>query len=241
VSDPVGSERVVVITGAAGGLGASLTNVFASGGWRVAAGWHRAVIQTANERIFPIALDVSDSAKVEAAVAQILERWQRIDVLINNAGITSDNLLATLPEADWTESVNINLTGAFRCSRAVSMAMLRRREGHIINISSFSARAGHAGQAHYAAAKAGLIGLTQSLAKEIGKKNVRVNAVLPGLLPTAMTAALSEERRGAMAIENVLGRSNTLDEVSRFIAFLADTRNISGQVFQLDSRVPPWT
>jgi 3-oxoacyl-[acyl-carrier protein] reductase len=119
--------------------------------------------------------------------------------------------------------------------------MLKQRDGHIINISSFSARCGPAGQANYAAAKAGLIGLTTSLAREAGSRNIRVNAVLPGVLPTPMTAGLSEARLRELAAANGLGRLNSAAEVARFIAFLATTQNISGQLFQLDSRIGRWT
>ena len=119
--------------------------------------------------------------------------------------------------------------------------MLRQRHGHIINVSSYSGRVGARGQTNYAAAKAGLLGLTQSLAREVGSRNVRVNAVLPGVLPTAMTAALGPETQAAFAAANALGRINSIAEVARFIVFLATLENVSGQLFQLDSRIARWT
>jgi 3-oxoacyl-[acyl-carrier protein] reductase len=119
--------------------------------------------------------------------------------------------------------------------------MLRQRDGHIINIASFAGRAGAGGQSNYAAAKAGLLGLTQSLAREVGSCNVRVNAVLPGVLPTPMTARLTPGQWAALTGANVLGRINSLSEVARFLVFLAGMKNVSGQVFQLDSRIAPWT
>jgi 3-oxoacyl-[acyl-carrier protein] reductase len=119
--------------------------------------------------------------------------------------------------------------------------MIRARDGHIINISSWSGRGGAAGQADYAAAKAGLLGLTAAQAREVGPRNVRVNAVLPGVLPTPMTNRLSREQREAFARANTLGRLNDPEEVARFVAFLAAMRNVSGQLFQLDSRIGPWT
>ena len=119
--------------------------------------------------------------------------------------------------------------------------MLRQRGGHIINIGSFSGRAGQRGQANYAAAKAGLIGLTESLAKEVGSRNLRVNAILPGVLPTPMTAKLSETQLADYVAANALGRINSLSEVAEFIVFLATMQNVSGQVFQLDSRIARWT
>jgi 3-oxoacyl-[acyl-carrier protein] reductase len=118
---------------------------------------------------------------------------------------------------------------------------MRQRDGHIINISSHAGKGGARGQSNYAAAKAGLLGLTQSLARELGSRNVRANAVLPGVLPTRMTAKLSADQMEGFAAANALGRINSLDEVARFIVFLTGTQNISGQVFQLDSRIAPWT
>ena len=137
--------------------------------------------------------------------------------------------------------LDVNLRGAFLCARAVARPMIRQRDGHIINLSSLAARRGPAGQSSYAAAKAGLVGLTQSLAKELGSRNVRVNAIFPGMMPTNMTAKMSAEQLAAFAHANALGRINSPDEVARFIVFLATTQNISGQVFALDSRIAPWT
>jgi 3-oxoacyl-[acyl-carrier protein] reductase len=135
----------------------------------------------------------------------------------------------------------VHLKGAFLCSQAVLRPMLKQRDGHILNVASFSARTGNRGQANYAAAKAGLLGLTTSLAKEVGSRNVRVNAILPGVLPTPMTASLTPEQLETFATANALGRLNDPAEVARFAAFLAGTQNISGQVFQLDSRIARWT
>jgi len=161
--------------------------------------------------------------------------------LINNAGIVRDAGLWEMADDDWDRVLDVNLKGAFLCVQEVSKVMIRQRAGHIINISSFSGRTGQRGQANYAAAKAGLFGLTASLARELGSRNVRVNAILPGVLPTKMTANLTESEIDQFAAANALGRINSLDEVARFIAFLAGTQNISGQLFQLDSRIAPWT
>jgi 3-oxoacyl-[acyl-carrier protein] reductase len=137
--------------------------------------------------------------------------------------------------------LDVNLKGAFLCSQAVSRPMASARSGHILNIASWAARHGTRGQANYAAAKAGLIGLTHSLARELGTRDVRVNAVLPGVLPTAMTAKLTPEQLADLSSTNVLGRTGTLEEAARFIVFLAGTQHVSGQVFQLDSRIAAWT
>ena len=186
-------------------------------------------------------MDVTCRESVNSAVATGLEKFQRIDVLINNAGLVADALLPQLSDDEWERVLDVNLRGAFLCSQAVTRQMIRQRDGHIINLSSQAVRLALRGRSNYAAAKAGLIGLTQSLAKELGSRNVRVNAIFPGLMPTKMTATLTTEQLDAFASANALGRINSVEEVARFIAFLATTQNISGQVFTLDSRIAPWS
>ena len=239
------SERkVVLITGASGGLGAGLVNAFTEADWQaVAARRSRSAERTGQAGspfIHELTMDVTRHNEVERAFAEVVERFGRLDVLINNAGVTADAPLSQLSEEAWDRALDVNLRGAFLCSKAAARQMIRQRDGHIINISSHAARRGPRGQANYAAAKAGLVGLTQSLAKELGSRNVRVNAIFPGVMPTRMTAALSEEQRIEFAKANALGRINSVEEVARFIVFLASTQNISGQVFQLDSRIAPW-
>lgn len=233
--------RVALITGAAGGLGQGLVAEFAAQGWRVGAACHRSEGHGETDRIWPVQLDVTDGSQARQVVKQLMARWGRIDALINNAGLTADNPLWQMSDEDWDRVLEVNLKGAFLCSQAVLRPMLARHDGHIINIASFAARQGSRGQANYAAAKAGLIGLTESLAKEVGSRNIRVNAVLPGVLPTPMTAKLAEPQLNEFASANALGRLNTVAEVARFIAFLATTRNVSGQLFTLDSRIGRWT
>lgn len=186
-------------------------------------------------------MNVIDPDQVAAGVERVRSRWGRMDVLINNAGITSHLPLWQIPEAEWDAVVDVSLKGSMLCARAVLPIMEQQRDGHILNISSFTALTGARGQANYVAAKAGLIGLTQSLARETGASNVRVNAVLPGVLPTPMTETLNEDRVRQLAEQNVLRRLNDLAEVGRFVVFLAGMQNISGQVFQLDSRIARWT
>jgi 3-oxoacyl-[acyl-carrier protein] reductase len=234
--------KVALVTGAGGGLGSGLVGEFAAQGWRVVAAGHRAPPDlTETELIWPVAMDVTDADQVEAVVKGVLERWGRIDLLINNAGITADGLSWQITEDEWERVLAVNLKGAFLCARAVIRPMLKQREGQIINISSLSGRQGQRGQANYAASKAGLLGLTEALAKEAGTRNVRVNAILPGVLPTPMTAGLGEKVLEEYARANTLGRLNTIAEVARFTVFLAGMKNVSGQVFQLDSRVARWT
>jgi len=234
-------SRVVLITGAGGGLGEVLVPEFSREQWRVAAGFHRDPPKPANEATLNFQLDVTSASSVAAGVEHVLAKFGRIDALINNAGIVKDAGLWEMADDDWNRVLDVNLKGAFLCAREVSRAMIRQRAGHIINISSFSGRTGQRGQANYAAAKAGLFGLTTSLARELGSRNVRVNAILPGVLPTKMTTGLSADELGRFAAANALGRINSLEEVARFTVFLAGTQNISGQLFQLDSRIAPWT
>ena len=240
MNHPQNHHRVALVTGAAGGLGRALVAQFLSAGWQVAAGQHRHTAHEATDSLLPLHLDVTDPDQVHESVDTILSKWKRIDVLINNAGMTADGPVARLSLEDWQRVLDVNLKGAFLCSQTVLRAMFRQRRGHIINLSSFAARNGHLGQPNYVAAKAGLVGLTQSLAREAGSRNVRVNAIFPGVLDTPMTAGLSDEQRSRIADANVLNRSTTLDEVSAFILHLAGMEHVSGQVFQLDSRIGRW-
>jgi 3-oxoacyl-[acyl-carrier protein] reductase len=233
------APRVVLVTGAAGGLGGALIAEFARQGWRVAAGWHQEPPAQLPPEVQPVPLDVTRRADAVAAVDAILDRWGRLDGLVNNAGVAADALVAQLSLEDWERVLDVNLKGAFLCSQAALKPMLRQRDGHILNIVSFGGRVGRAGQANYAASKAGLVGLTQSLAREVGARNIRVNAVSPGFLRTRLVGSLTEEELARHSAANTLGRLNDFEEVARFIVFLAGTRNVSGQIFQLDSRIAP--
>lgn len=210
---------VVVITGGQGGLGSALADAFASAGW--------AVYSPGRAE-----LDVTSSESVNA----YFESIGAVDVLVNNAGITRDVPLLKMSEAQWDEVMDVNLNGAARCCRAVVRGMVKRRTGSIINISSYSALSGPAGQTNYSAAKAGLIGLTKSLAKELGGRGVRVNAVLPGFLETKMTDSLAEGVKERARAAHALGEFNTPDQAASFVVNLVSMTGVSGQVFQLDSR-----
>ena len=236
-----GKRQVILITGAAGGLGQALVEAFAAADWQVVAGWHQTPLSGQPANVFPTPLDVTAADSVSAAFAETLARFGRLDALINNAGIARDALVAQMSDDDWHRVLDVNLKGAFLCAQAALRPMLKQRDGHILNISSFGGRVGRAGQANYAASKAGLIGLTQALAKEAGSRNVRVSAVLPGFLRTRLVGDLTEEQLAAHAASNALGRLNEFAEVARFVTFLAGMRNVSGQVFQLDSRIGPWS
>ncbi len=233
--------RVVLITGAAGGLGGALVSAFAAGGWRVVAGVHRSEPRWECEGVMCVGLDVRDRESCRQGIERVIRTFGKVDCLVNSAGLNRDGLLSRLTERDWDDVLGVNLGGVMRCIREVLPGMLKQRDGHIINVSSFAARQGTLGQSAYVSAKAGVLGLTQALAREVGSRNVRVNSVLPGVLRTGMTEALPAARLDAMAAENVLGRLNRLDEVARFVVFLAGMQDVSGQVLQLDSRIGPWT
>lgn len=233
------ASKVAIITGAAGGLGSALVAALVKDGWQVAAGWHQKPLIDPPAAVLPIALDVTRPEQVEAAVSTVLDRWGRLDLLINNAGVARDHILPRMSISEWQQVLDVNLKGAFLCARAVLPAMTRQRKGHILNIVSYGGRVGRAGQANYVASKAALVGLTLALAREAGPHNIQVNAVSPGFLPTALVGALSQADLSRHAAENVLGRLNDVDEVARFVVFLTGSRNVSGQVFQLDSRIAP--
>ncbi|MBM3844688.1 MAG: SDR family oxidoreductase [Verrucomicrobia bacterium] len=235
-----GSEpRVVWITGAAGGLGTNLMGVFQEAGWNVAGTTFRTPLDAGSlpRGVYTCCVDVSDPKSVKTGYTSIQNRFGRVDALIHAAGLVEDALLLKMSEKEWQRVVDVNLRGAFLCSREVIAGMQSQGGGSIIFVSSFSALCGHVGQANYAAAKAGLIGLAQSLARELGAGNIRVNVILPGLLRTAMTQALSDSNFQALALSNCLGRHNDPAEVARFVCFLAGMMNVSGQVFNLDSRI----
>jgi 3-oxoacyl-[acyl-carrier protein] reductase len=236
----VAQGPVVLITGAAGGLGTGLVRAFRDAGWRVAAGYHVRPLASEDDRVWPLALNVVKPGEPERVVEVVVTRWGRLDALVNNAGVVADAVLPQLAEVDWDRVLAVNLKGAMACARAAARPMSRQGAGHIVNIGSHAGRVGARGQAAYAAAKAGLIGFTQSLAAELADRNVRVNAVLPGVLPTAMTAGLAREALDRLVAANLLCRLNSVAEVARFIVFLAGMENVSAQIFQLDSRPARW-
>jgi 3-oxoacyl-[acyl-carrier protein] reductase len=210
----------VVITGGEGGLGRAIAAAFTTAGHPVLAPGRSQ-------------LDVTDAAGVREFF-----REHSAELLVCNAGLTRDAPLARLDESSWDEVMAVNLLGAAACAAAASRSMLRARRGHIVFLSSFSALHPPPGQAAYAAAKAGLIGLAKSLARELGPAGIRINTILPGFLETPMTASLSDDRREQVRREHVLDRFNTPEAVASFLVHLHDHMpHTSGQVFQLDSRI----
>jgi 3-oxoacyl-[acyl-carrier protein] reductase len=182
------------------------------------------------------ACDVTDTAAVAKLVADVEAAFGSIDILVNNAGITRDNLVMRLKDEDWDAVINANLRGAFAAIRAVSRGMMKRRSGRIINVSSIIGIIGNKGQANYAASKAGLIALTKSVAKELGSRNVLVNAVAPGFIETEMTAGMTPEAKEALGKQIALERLGTPQDVAAAVAFLASDSSsyITGQVLVVD-------
>lgn len=219
---PLSSTPTALITGGQGDLAQAIRTELEHAGFTVLAPGREA-------------LDVARADSVRAFFSAL----PQLDLLINNAGVCQDVALSKMTEEQFDHVLDVNLKGAFLVTQAALKLMSRQRHGHIVNIGSYSALSGPAGQANYAAAKAGLIGLTQSIAKEYGARNVRANCVLPGFLETKMTRRLLEDsawREGLLG-QHTLGRLNTPQDAARFIAFLHSLENISGQIFQLDSRV----
>lgn len=187
-------------------------------------------------RSLALKADVSKSDDVEAMVQKSLEAMGKIDILVNNAGITRDALLMRMEEKDWDLVLAINLKGAFLCTKAVSRPMMKQRSGKIVNIASVVGLMGNAGQANYAASKAGLIGLTKSVAKELASRNIQANAVAPGFIETEMTAHLPQEARDAFLVQIPAKRPGTAQDVARVVVFLSSPASdyVTGQVIPVD-------
>jgi len=239
-------SKVALITGASRGLGRQLALRFGEGHWRVAVNFKErkqdaeSVAHTISQlggQAVVYQADVRNKESVEQMVEDAVRQWRRIDLLINNAGITKDDLLIKMGESVWDEVLDTNLKGSFHCIQAVAKVMMQQKAGHIINIASLVALQGAVGQAAYAASKAGLIGLTKAAARELGPFGIRVNAVLPGFLPTDMSLDLSRDKRKKIISANTLGRSTTTEEVADFVFQLSAMPSTSGQVFNLDSRI----
>ncbi|MGV3771542.1 MAG: SDR family NAD(P)-dependent oxidoreductase [Verrucomicrobiales bacterium] len=230
--------KVVLVTGASGGLGSAITTAFEQAGFVVVAGY-RTSIPEAKSNVLPIRLDVGSSSDISEVKSYLEKRFGRIDALLNNAGITDDDLLLKMSLEQFQRVVQVNLKGVFNCCRAFA-PLMQGQGGHIVNIGSFVGRHGAVGQSNYAASKAGLIGFSLSLARELGASNIRVNTLFPGVLKTGMTANFQQEQWESFDAANVLGRINNPAEIARFAAFLCSSDNISGQIFALDSRIGSW-
>lgn len=238
------SGRVAVVTGAARGLGRSIAEALAASGAKVACVDINAeslaatveAIQSAGGTAKAIACDVTKSEQVNAAVDEIVKTWGTLNILVNNAGITRDTLVMRMKDEQWDAVININLRGTFLFTRAAARPLMKAEKGRIINIASVSGLMGNAGQCNYSASKAGVIGFTRTVAKELAGRNVTVNAVAPGFIATDMTAALGEDILNQVKAQIPLGRLGDPQDVSDAVLFLASDAAsfITGQVLTVD-------
>lgn len=220
--------RVAIVTGASRGIGRAVARTLAAAGASVVAGARgenaAGVVQeitAAGGKAIAVPLDVTDEASITAAVAAAAAAFGKVDILVNNAGITRDTLMLRMKRDDWDAVIATNLTGAFTCTQAVLKGMIKQRYGRIVTISSVVGQSGNAGQANYAASKAGLIGFSKALAREVASRNITVNVVAPGLIDTDMTRAITDAAQQDWAASIPLGRLGTPDDIAAAVCFLA--------------------
>jgi 3-oxoacyl-[acyl-carrier protein] reductase len=237
--------KVALVTGASRGIGRAIALELARQGAKVAVNYAGSEAK-ANEVVeeiknmggeaFAIQADVSNAEAVDQMVKAVLERFERIDILVNNAGITRDNLLMRMKEEEWDDVININLKGVFNCTKAVTRPMMKQRYGRIVNIASIVGVSGNPGQANYVAAKAGVIGLTKTAARELASRNITVNAVAPGFITTDMTDRLSEELKAEMLKQIPLARFGEPEDIAKVVSFLVSdaASYVTGQTLHVD-------
>lgn len=239
------SGKVAIVTGSSRGIGAGIAQVLAAQGAKVVVN-HRNSPEGAEEVVTAIKAgggeamiiqaDVAQSSEAQRLVKETIDSFGQIDILVNNAGTTRDTLLMTMKDEDWDLVLRTNLSSTYYCSKAVMRPMMKKRSGRIINITSVVGLSGQAGQTNYAASKAGIIGFTKSLAKEVGSRNITVNAVAPGFIPTALTEVLPQEMTQLLITNTPLGRMGTLEDVANAVLFLASNEAafITGHVLTVD-------
>lgn len=238
-------EKVALVTGATRGIGKQIAITLSKEGYNIALNYRtendelenlKKEIGANNVEVLAVQGDVSNFEDCENVVKETIEKFGRIDVLVNNAGITKDMLLARMKEEDFKQVIDVNLVGTFNVTKNVISYMMKARSGRIINISSVVGISGNAGQSNYAASKAGIIGFTKSLAKEVASRNILVNAIAPGFIQTSMTDVLKDEIKEEIAKAIPLKRMGTADDVANLVRFLAseDSSYITGQVINVD-------
>jgi 3-oxoacyl-[acyl-carrier protein] reductase len=237
--------KVALVTGSGRGIGRAIATKLAAQGAKVvvnyqknaeAAGEVVSVIEAAGGAALAIQADVSKLDQAQALVKAAVDTYGRLDILVNNAGTTRDNLIALMKEEDWDVVLSTNLKSVWNVCKAATRTMMKQRYGHIVNITSVSGLAGQGGQTNYSASKAGVIGLTKALAKELGPRNITVNAVAPGFVPTDLTADLPADLREGMLKFTPLGRFGTVEDIANAVAFLAsdEAGYITGQTLSVD-------
>ena len=238
------TDKVALITGGGRGIGRAIALNLAGDGADIGLfdldekglKESAALIKKLGRKVVTIKGDVSKPEDTDNAVKEVIDKLGKIDILVNNAGVTRDNLIMRMAEQDWDLVINVNLKGTFNCSKSVIRSMLKQRSGKVINIASVIGIAGNAGQANYAASKAGIIGFTKSLAKEVASRNICVNAVAPGYIETEMTISLPDEVKKAFMEMTLLKRIGQPEDVARLVNFLASSESdyITGQVIHVD-------
>jgi len=238
------TDKVAIVTGASRGIGEAIANKISSCGAKlILIARNSDQLVAVKETIISnggiaesIAGDVSNLNSISEIVTNTIDKWGQIDILVNNAGITRDNIIMRMTEDDWDSVMNINLKGCFNGIKSVARPMIKNKASRIINITSVIGQIGNAGQSNYAASKAGIMGLTKSMAKELGSRNITVNAVAPGYITTDMTNELNDEVKEKMKSSIPLGRLGTPDDVANLVCFLAsdEAGYITGQTFNVD-------
>lgn len=238
------NDKVAIVTGASRGIGEAIAKQLSSCGAKIILiARNSDQLVAVKETIISnggiaesIAGDVSNLNSISEIVTNTIDKWGRIDILVNNAGIARDNIIMRMKEDDWDSVMNINLKGCFNGIKSVARPMIKNKAGRIINITSVIGQIGNAGQSNYAASKAGIMGLTKSMAKELGSRNITVNAVAPGYITTDMTNELNDEVKEQMKSSIPLGRLGTPDDVANLVCFLAsdEAGYITGQTFNVD-------
>ncbi|WP_243289907.1 3-oxoacyl-[acyl-carrier-protein] reductase [Bacillus sp. FJAT-47783] len=237
--------KVALVTGASRGIGRAIALDLAKNGAHVVVNYagneakaNEVVkeIQALGRESFAMKADVSNQEEVTKMIKEVLNRFNQLDILVNNAGVTKDNLIMRMKESEWDDVININLKGVFNCTKAVTRQMMKQRQGRIINVASIVGVSGNAGQANYVAAKAGVIGLTKTTAKELASRNITVNAIAPGFITTDMTDKLDQNVKEDMLKQIPLARFGEAEDVANVVTFLASEKSgyMTGQTLHID-------
>lgn len=235
------SGKTALVTGATGGIGEQIARTLHAAGATVAiSGRREDVLQKlANElgdRVHVIAASMDDAASIENLATVAEQKMGQVDILVNNAGLTKDGLFMRMKDEDWEQVINVNLTGAFRLTRAIIKGMMKRRNGRVINIASVVGVTGNPGQANYVASKAGLIGMTKSLAQEVASRGITINAIAPGFIATAMTEALNDDQKAKITQNIPSGRMGTADDIAAGVLYLSSNESayVTGQTLHIN-------